>query len=101
MFLCSWGIQTRTVIPVDDKLHLPDPDEIVAWRDLVALCTEHAGPDQEALVVLRRPGKADISDANEYIFRVMSCAAASRDTAPWTFYVTGPDGVRKVSGRQS
>jgi hypothetical protein len=97
MFICRWGIQTRTVIPVDDSLDRPDPDDIAGWCDFLALCLEHAEPGVTALIALRRPGKAGISDADEYIFRMMSEAAASRDTAPWTFYVTGPDGVHEAS----
>ncbi len=28
MFLSPWGIRTQAVMPVDDKLDLPDPDNI-------------------------------------------------------------------------
>jgi hypothetical protein len=99
MFLCPLGIQTRAVIPVDDKLDMPDPGNMASLCDLIALCMEHAEPGTEVSIVLRRPDTAGISDADEYIFRVMSEAAASRDTVPWTFYVAGPDGVHEVSGR--
>ena len=89
---------TRTVVPVDDKLDLPDPEIIADACNLVAICMEHPEPDAErALVVLRRPGTADVSDADESIFRVMSAEAAGRDTTPWAFYVTGPDGFREAT----
>jgi hypothetical protein len=98
MFLCPQGIRTRAVMPVDDTLELPDPDNIAGLCDIVALCMEHAMPGERALVALHRPGTAGISDADEYIFRVMSEAATSRNTAAWAFYVTGPDGVQELSG---
>jgi hypothetical protein len=99
MFLCRWGIRTHAVMPVDDKLDMPDPDDIAGLCDLVALCMEHPMPGERALVALRRPGTAGICDADEYIFRVMSEAVANRATVPWAFYVTGPDGVHEVSAK--
>ena len=57
----------------------------------------HPTDDETALIVLRRPGPATISDADTYIFRVMREAAADRETTPWAFYVTGPDGVQQVT----
>jgi len=99
MFLCPWGIRTHAVIPVDDKLDMPDPDDIAGLCDFVAFCMEHPMPGERALVALRRPGTAGVCDADEYIFRVMSEAAANHDTVPWAFYVTGPDGVHEVTRR--
>ncbi|HUY45186.1 MAG TPA: hypothetical protein VMV92_05620 [Streptosporangiaceae bacterium] len=46
--------------------------------------------DETALVVLRRPGTASVSDADERIFRVLCGSAARRDTVPWAFYVATP-----------
>ena len=47
--------------------------------------------------MLQRPGPAQISNADKYIYRVMYEAAADLQTAPWAFYVTGPDGVQQVT----
>jgi hypothetical protein len=49
------------------------------------------------MIVLRRPGSVKISEADGYIFRLMRQAAASRETAPWAFYLVGPDGMREVT----
>jgi hypothetical protein len=49
------------------------------------------------MIVLRRPGPAKISEADGYIFRLMRQAVASRETAPWAFYLVGPDGMREVT----
>ena len=98
LFLCSEGIQTRAVLPVDDRLDLPDPDNIAGLCDLLANFLEHPMGGETALVILHRPGTTGISDADQHIFRMLSEAAASRDTSPWTFYVTGPDGVHKLPG---
>lgn len=99
LFLCSEGIQTRAVLPVDNRLDLPDSDNIAGLCDLLANFLEHPMGGETALVILHRPGTTGISDADKYIFRILSEAAASRDTSPWTFYVTGPDGVHKLPGR--
>jgi hypothetical protein len=58
---------------------------------------EHPRRQETALVVLQRPGSAKISDADKYIYRVMREAAAGLQTAPWAFYVTGPNGVQQVT----
>lgn len=48
----------------------------------------------EALIALHKPGTAGISDAEEYVFHLMSGAAADRDTALWSFYAAGIGGCR-------
>jgi hypothetical protein len=84
----------------DDKitrsLWVPDPDGIAVDCGVIARMMERPLPDEIAFVVLRRPGPAEISEADQYILRVLCHAAAGRQTAPWRFYVTGPDGVRRV-----
>jgi hypothetical protein len=45
--------------------------------------------DEKAMIVLRRPGPAEISEADAYIFRLVRQAAIGRETAPWTFHVVG------------
>jgi hypothetical protein len=96
ILICPWGFRNPVVLPVDDRLDLPEPDEIVSLCDLLAHFMEHPMRDVTALVVLRRPGPAEISDADKYIFRVMCEAAARLQIMPWVFYVTTPDGVQQV-----
>ncbi len=88
-----WGSWTRAVIPVDGNHDQPEPGAIAGWCDLIAMFMER-GPllddDKTALIVLRRPGTASVSDADERIFRVPCAAAACRDTVPWAFYVATP-----------
>ena len=57
------------------------------------LCHE----DEKAMIVLRRPGSAKISQADGYIFRLVRQAAVGRETAPWAFSLVGPDGIREVT----
>jgi len=45
--------------------------------------------DEKAMIVLRRPGPAEISEADAYIFRLVRQAAIGRETAPWTVHVVG------------
>ena len=56
--------------------------------------------DEKAMIVLRRPGPAEISEADAYIFRLVRQAAVGRETAPWAFHVVGPDGIREVTERE-
>jgi hypothetical protein len=49
------------------------------------------------MIVLRRPGSAKISEADRYIFRLVRQEAVDRETAPWAFYLVGPDGIRVVT----
>ena len=97
IFESRWGGRgTRAYFPFDSSLNLPDPDEIAVYCRVIASMMERPLPDEIALVVLRRPGPVEISEADQYIFRVLCQAVAGRRTAPWWFYVTGPDGVRRV-----
>jgi len=87
------GPWTRAVIPVDGHRDRPAPGAIAGWCDLIAMFMERGRlleDDETALVVLRRPGTASVSDADEHIFRVLCGAAARRDTVPWAFYVATP-----------
>jgi hypothetical protein len=97
IFESRWGGRgTRAYLPFDSSLDLPDPDGIAVDCGVIASMMERPLPDEIAFVVLRRPGPAEISEADQYILRVLCHAAAGRQTAPWRFYVTGPDGVRRV-----
>ncbi len=97
ILICPWGFRNPVILPVDDRLDLPEPDAIAGWCDLLVHFMERPMRDVTALVVLQRPGPAEISDADRYIFRVMCQAAAGLQTMPWAFYVTGPDGVQQVT----
>ncbi len=99
IFIGRWGIWTHATLPVDDRLGIPDKENITGLCDLVGslirppLCHD----DEKAMIVLRRPGSATISQADEYIFRLVRQAAVDRETAPWAFYLVGPDGIREVT----
>jgi hypothetical protein len=98
IFIGEWGVWTHAVLPVDDRLDMPDRKSITGLCDLVGsfmrppLCHDN----EKAMIVLRRPGPAEITEADAYIFRLVRQAAIDRETAPWTFYVVGPGGVREV-----
>lgn len=49
------------------------------------------------MIVLRRPGAAEISEADAYIFGLVRQASAGRKTAPWTFHLVGPHGIRGIT----
>jgi hypothetical protein len=99
IFIGEWGVWTHATLPVDDRLDMPDRKSITGLCDLVGslmsppLCHD----DEKAIIVLRRPGPAEISEADAYIFRLVRRAAIGRKTAPWTFHVVGPDGIREVT----
>jgi hypothetical protein len=103
IFIGGQGVWTRAVLPVDDSLGMPDEEDITGLCDLVGslirppLCHD----DEKAMIVLRRPGPAEISEADAYIFRLVRRAVIGRETAPWTFHVVGPDGIREVTEYQA
>jgi len=53
------------------------------------------------MLVLRRPGAAEISGADAYIFGLVRQASAGRKTAPWTFHLVGPHGIWEITGTQT
>jgi hypothetical protein len=99
IFIGEWGVWTRAVLPVDDSLDMPDRKTITGLCDLVgslirpSVCHD----DEKAMVVLRRPGPTEISEADAYIFRLVRRAVIGRETAPWTFHAVGPEGIREVT----
>jgi len=97
ILICRRGFRNPVILPVDDRLDLPEPDDIARWCDLLAHFMDHPRDDETALVVLQRPGSAKISDADKYIFRVMCEAVVGLQAMPWAFYVTTPDGVQQVT----
>ena len=88
-------IWPHAVLPIDDRLDMPDPEHITRLCEIVGMSISHpmCRDDEEALVVLRRPGPAAVSQADAHIFRLVCEAVADRASTPWTFYVTGPDGA--------
>jgi len=103
IFIGEWGVWTHATLPVDDRLDMPDRKSITGLCALVGslmsppLCHD----DEKAMIVLRRPGPAEISEADAYIFRLVRQAAIGRETAPWAFHVVGPDGIREVTEREA
>jgi hypothetical protein len=95
IFIGEGGIWTRAVLPVDDSLDMPDEETITGLCHLVGSLIRPPGchDGEKAMVVLRRPGPAEISAADACIFRLVRDAAAGQEAAPWAFYVVGPDGV--------
>jgi hypothetical protein len=91
----DWGVWVRAVIPVDNRLDADDR------ATLIAKCVEAADLLGEprcygiaiAAVVLRRPAPVKPSRADRQIYRLLTKAAAARDTVPWSFYVAGTDGA--------
>jgi hypothetical protein len=76
---------------------MPDTDRVTGLAEIIAISLSHplCRADEDALVVLRRPAPAAISQADAYVFRLVCEAVACRKTAPWTFHVAGPDGARE------
>jgi hypothetical protein len=99
VFIGASGAWTRATLPVDDRLGMPDEKSISGLCDLIAslisppLCHGY----EKAMIVLRRPGGAEISEADAHIFRLVRQATADRKTMPWVFQVVGPAGIRQVT----
>ena len=99
IFIGKWGVWTHATLPVDDGSDMPDKENITELCDLIGslirppLCHD----DEKAMIVLRRPGSATISQADGHIFRLVRQAAVDRETAPWAFYLVGSDGIREVT----
>ncbi len=99
IFVGEWGAWTRAVLPVDDRLDMPDRKSITGLCDLVGslMRPPPCHDDEKAMIVLRRPGPTEVSEADAYIFRLVRQAVIGRETAPWTFHAVGPDGIREVT----
>ena len=99
IFIGEWGVWTHATLPIDDRLDMPDRECITGLCDFVGslISPPRCHDDEKAMIVLRRPGLVEISEADAYIFRLVRQAAAGRETAPWTFHVVGPDGMREVT----
>jgi len=101
IFIGAWGVWTHAVLPVDDRLDMPDQETITGLCDLAGRLVGPPGchSDEKAMIVLRRPGPPEISEADTAIFRLVRQGMADRETVPWRFYAVGPDGVREVTER--
>jgi len=99
IFIGKSGVWIHATLPIDDRLDMPDKENISGLCDLVGslirppLCHD----DEQAMIVLRRPGSAKISEADEYIFRLVRQAVVGRETVPWVFYVVGPYGMGEMT----
>jgi len=92
IFIGEWGVWTHAVLPVDDRLDMPDKESISGLCALVGslMSLPVCHDDEKVMIVLRRPGSVEISEADAYIFSLVHQAAVGRETAPWTFHVVGP-----------
>jgi hypothetical protein len=89
--------RTGEWVPLDFSLDMADEEQLAADCDFLAEEMADQLPDEMALLILLRPGPAEIGEVDRYVFRVMCQSMAGRETGPWSFYVTGPDGAHKVS----
>lgn len=98
VFAGYWGVWVRAVIPVDNQLDPGDPAVLGARCDEVAdlLVNPECYDMVIAAVVLRRPASARPCRADRQVFRLLTKAAAARDTIPWSFFVAGPDGSMPI-----
>jgi hypothetical protein len=99
IFVGRYGAWTHASLPVEDSLGMADEDGIAALCDLVGSLVRPPAchKDEKAMIVLRRPGSAEISEADACIFRLIRRACAGRKTAPWAFYMVGTGGMREVT----
>ncbi len=103
IFIGEWGAWTHAVLPVDDSLGMADDENLIGLCDLIGslLRPPRCHDDEKAMIVLRRPGSPEISEADAHIFRQVRQAAARRETAPWAFHVAGPAGTREVTEHEA
>jgi hypothetical protein len=103
IFAGRWGAWMHATLPVDDRLDMPGRGNITGLCDLVGslISTPRCHGDEKAMIVLRRPGPMEISEADAYIFRMVRQACVGHKTAPWAFHVVGPGGTREVTEHQT
>lgn len=102
----EWGVWTRASLPIDNRLDMPDAENITWLCDFTGdlVRPSHCHEGEQAMVVLRRPGPPEISEADAHIFRLVREAIAGRaatgqGTAAWTFHVVGPEGMQEVTSQ--
>jgi hypothetical protein len=96
VYVGEWRIWTHAILPLDNRLDMGDPANIEGTCDLVAHLMSPRVSYEEVLVILRRPASPHPSEADWRICRLIRKAAATRETAPWSFFITGPDGAREL-----
>jgi hypothetical protein len=74
IFIGEWGVWTHAVLPVDDRLDMPDKESISGLCALVGslMSLPVCHDDEKAMIVLRRPGSVEISKADAYIFSLVN-----------------------------
>ena len=57
IFIGEWGAWTHATLPVDDRLDMPDKEDIAGLCDLVGslIRPPRCHDDERAMIVLRRP----------------------------------------------
>lgn len=97
-FAGDWGVWVRERIPVDDRLDMDDPANLTAKCDAVAglLVDPDCYDIAIATVVLHRPGPPKPTPADRKMLRLITKAAAARDTVPWSFFIVGSEGYAPV-----
>ncbi|HUY46166.1 MAG TPA: hypothetical protein VMV92_10635 [Streptosporangiaceae bacterium] len=67
IFIGVWGAWTHATLPVDNKLDMPDKESITGLCDLAAglISRPLCHSDEKPMIVLRRPGPTEISEADE------------------------------------
>jgi hypothetical protein len=103
IFIGEWGAWTHAVLPVDDSLGMPGDENLTGLCDLIGslLRPPRCHDDEKAMIVLRRPGSPEISEADAHIFAQVRQAVARRETAPWAFHVVGPAGTHEVTEHEA
>ena len=103
IFVGEWGAWTHAVLPVDDSLSMPDDENLTGLCDLIGMLLRppRCHDDEKAMIVLRRPGSPEISEADAHIFAQVRQAVARRETAPWEFHVAGPAGTHEVTEHEA
>lgn len=101
VILGDWGVWVRAVVPVDDRLDAADRANLTARCAAVVdlLGEPECYGTAVAAVILRRPAPDKPSRADKQIFRLLTKAAAGRDTVLWSFLVAGPDGYTPLLTR--
>jgi hypothetical protein len=99
IFIGPEGAWTHATLPVEDSLSMANKEGVAGLCDLVSTLI---GPpvchsNEKAMIVLRRAGPTEISEADAYIFRLVRRACAGRKTAPWAFYLVGTGGIRELT----